>query len=155
MLSRETDKPECDQSPLEIPYSGESMLPGLIEGDRLLISKEIELLDKGDILFLRDLKTKELVVHRLVKTDPQSIKGDYSLLYDHQEMKIYGKVIGLIRNEQTKTWGKTGQKYKKIIALLSSLRTKNKAIRIFSYLLIKVFIFLSSLFYLKTTSNHN
>lgn len=68
------------------------MYPILREGDTCFISNEKP--EYGDIICLRNVKTKEFVIHRLHDTDSMLTKGDNALYWDDPSEHI---LIGTVR----------------------------------------------------------
>ncbi len=68
----------------EIKISGESMLPQFKSGDTLCFTMGATA-RQGDICLIKDSKSKELIVHRLVSEAPLTFKGDNSLNIEQGE----------------------------------------------------------------------
>lgn len=103
------------------------MYPFLSEKGNV-IYEEIDQIEVGDILLLRDENSKEFVVHRVIDSDFKT-KGDFSLHVDDEFIKI-GKVVGFEDPRLgTYIWGRKGHKFKALFALYSRITGMNKVVR--------------------------
>lgn len=103
------------------------MYPFLSEKGYILY-EDINSVELGDILFLRDDSNKEFVVHRVVDSSLNT-KGDFSCYLDQSFEKI-GIVVGFEDPVLGKyIWGQKGHKFKKLFAFYSKATGMNKLAR--------------------------
>ncbi len=90
--------------------------------------EEIDSIERGDILLLRDSSSKEFVVHRVIN-DSGSTKGDFSKFIDNKFEQI-GKVVGFEDPKLgTYIWGIKGHPFKKLFSFYSKITGMNKIAR--------------------------
>ncbi len=77
-------------SRLSITITGESMRPLIKSGESIVIDLKAADLKVGNLLFFKDLISKEFTLHRIISTEPLVTKGDNSLVNDHQNIEIIG-----------------------------------------------------------------
>lgn len=123
-----------ESSLTEIQLSGISMYPALQEGDLCFIAKDRPCY--GDIVCLRNTKTKEFVIHRLHDTQKKITKGDNSLYWDDPSEHVFIGTIKKFRRENITSQLIPHHSY----ALLSRYTTITtpKIIRLFAKSLMRV-----------------
>ena len=90
--------------------------------------EEIDSIELGDILLLRDTTNKEFIVHRVVDSSSNT-KGDFSMYLD-SPMERIGKVTGFEDPDLgVYIWGKKGHKFKKLFAFYSKATGMRKVAR--------------------------
>lgn len=105
---------------------GTSMCPTFRPGDKAIVSwteKQEQLkLEIGDIGVIRRNGETSLTFHRVIaKINNQYVfKGDRNRQIDNPNCEIVGIVIGIERSGKKHLWHEKGQRFKKIIAELSS-----------------------------------
>jgi hypothetical protein len=106
--------------------AGRSMVPLIRDGDRVVISPDLDRLRVGDIVFL-STPERPMLIHRIIRVSPDGIvtKGDAAVDHDGliKQDRVLGKVIAIRRNDR---WIKLESFAFRLISLgiacLSSLR---------------------------------
>lgn len=89
-----------------IPIAGNSMLPLLREGDRVLVAHDCTRIQRGDVIVF--WQTNQLIIHRVIQIQRTSdticflTKGDNGLSFDPpvREDQVIGKVLAARRDNR-------------------------------------------------------